>query len=63
MLNLSFNIKIIQNPLQRHYYRDETIMPFEKKLIKGTDAIKNQVFCGNHQNNCKRQYGSDCIVL
>ena len=60
MLNFSFNINNIQNPLQRHYRRDQTILSFEQNLIEDTDEIK--VFRENTQNNCKRQYESDCIV-
>ena len=63
MLNLSLNINNIQNPLQRHYHRDQTILPFEENLKEDTDEVKKKVFHDNHQNNCKRQCGSDCIVL
>ena len=63
MLNLSFSINNIQNPLQRHYGRDQTILSFEQNLTEDTDEIKKKVFCENHQNICKRQYGSPCIDL
>ena len=48
MLKVSFSINNIQNTLQRQYHRSQT----EKK-----------VFYENHQNNYKRQYGSNYIVL
>ena len=44
MLKLSFNIKNIQNHLQRHYCRGETTLPFEQNLIEDTDEIKKKVF-------------------
>ena len=65
MLKLSFLIKNIQNPLQKHYCRGQTVLSFEQNLIEdteGTDETKKKVR-ENHQNNCKRQYGSNCIVL
>ena len=62
MLNFSFNINNIQDPLQGHYRRDQSMLSFEQNLID-TDEIKKKVFSDNHQNNYKRQYGSDCIVI
>ena len=62
MSKLSFNIKNIQNPLLRHYCRGQTIFSFEQNLIEDTDETKKKVR-ENHQNNCKRQYGSNFIVL
>ena len=59
MLYLSFNTNNIQNPLQRHYYRDQTTLSFAQNLIEDTDEIKKKDFSENHQNNCKRQYGSE----
>ena len=59
MLNLSFNTNNIQNPLQRRYYRDQTTLSFAQNLIEDTDEIKKKDFSENHQNNCKRQYGSE----
>ena len=44
MLKLSFNIKNIQNPLQRHYCRGQTVLSFEQNLIEDTDEIKKKVF-------------------
>ena len=44
MLKLSFNIKNIQDPLQRHYCRCQTILSFEQNLIEDTDQIKKKVF-------------------
>ena len=44
MLKLSFNIKNIQDPLQRHYCRGQTILSFEQNLIEDTDQIKKKVF-------------------
>ena len=49
VLKLSFNIKNIRNPLQRHYCRGQTILSFEQNLMEDTDEIK--------------RYGSNCIVL
>ena len=57
MLNLSFNINNIQNPLQRHYRRDQTILSFEEILIEDTDKGKKIFFRENHQNNCNEHYG------
>ena len=57
MLNLSFNINNIQNPLQRHYRRDQTILSFEQTLIEDTDKGKKIFFRENRQNNCKEHYG------
>ena len=45
MLKLSFSIKNIQNPLERHYYRGQTVLSFEQNLIEAdTDEIKKKVF-------------------
>ena len=44
MSKLSFNIKNIQNSLQRHYCRGQTILSFEQNLIEDIDEIKNKVF-------------------
>ena len=44
MLKLSFNFKNIQNPLQRHYFRGQTVLPFEQNLIEDTDEIKTKIF-------------------
>ena len=63
MLKVSFSIKNIQNTLQRHYHRGQTILPLEQNVLEDRDEIKKKVFCENHQNNYKRQYGSNCIVL
>ena len=43
MLKLSFNIKNIQNPIQRHYYGGQTVLSFEQNLIEDTDEIKEKV--------------------
>ena len=51
MLTLSFSTNNIQNPLQRHYRRGQTILPFEQNLIEDTHEIKAKVFRENHQNN------------
>ena len=37
MLKLSFNVKNIQNLLQRHYCRGQTVLSFEQNLIEETD--------------------------
>ena len=44
MLKLSFNIKNIQNPLQRHLRGGQTILSFEPNLIEDTYKIKKKVF-------------------
>ena len=44
MLKSCFDIKNIQNPLQRHYFRGQTILSFEQNLTEDTDEIKKQVF-------------------
>ena len=44
MLKLTFNIKNTQNPLQRHYYRGQTVSYFEQNLTEDTDEIKKKVF-------------------
>ena len=54
MLKLSFSIKNIQNPLQRHYCRGQTVLSFEQNLIEDTDETIKKVR-ENHQNKCKRQ--------
>ena len=43
MLKLSFNIKNIQNLLQRHYCSGQTVLSFETNLIEVTDEIKKKV--------------------
>ena len=63
MLKVSFSIKNIQNTLQGHYHRGQTILPLEQNVLEDRDEIKKKVFCENHKNNYKRQYGSNCIVL
>ena len=65
MLKVSFSIKNIQNTLQRHYRRGQTVLPLEKNVFEDRDEIKNKVLQENHQNNYKIQYGSIqyCIVL
>ena len=40
MLKLNSNIKNIQNPLQRHYGRGQTMLSFEQNLIEDIDEIK-----------------------
>ena len=62
MLKLSFTIKNIQNPLQRHYCRGQTVLSFEQNLIEDRWNQKES-FRENNQNNCKRQYRSNCIVF
>ena len=37
LLKLNFDIKNIQNPLQRHYCRGQTILSFEQNLVEYTD--------------------------
>ena len=59
----SFSIKNIQNPLQRHYRKGQTVLPFEQNVLEDTDKIKKKIFRENHQKNYKRQYGSNCAVL
>ena len=44
MLKLSFSIKNIQNPFQRHYCRGQTILSFEQNLIQDTDEIRKKLF-------------------
>ena len=44
MLKLSFNIKNIQNPRQRHYCRGQNVLSFEQNLIEYTSEIKKKVF-------------------
>ena len=63
MLKVSFSIKNIQNTLQGHYHEGQTILPLEQNVLEDRDEIKKKVFCENHKNNYKRQYGSNCIVL
>ena len=43
LLKLNFDIKNIQNPLQKHYCRGQTILSFEQNLIEYTDEIKKKV--------------------
>ena len=65
MLKVSFSIKNIQNTLQRHYRRGQTVLPLEKNVLEDRGEIKNKVLQENHQNNYKIQYGfiQYCIVL
>ena len=44
MLKLCFNIKNIQNPLQKHYCSDQTVLSFEQNLIEDANEIKKKVF-------------------
>ena len=44
MLKLSFSINNIQNPLQRHYRRGQTVPSFEQNVLEDTDEIKKKVF-------------------
>ena len=57
MLKVSFNINNIQNTLQRHYRRVQTVLRLEQNVLEDRDEIKKKVFRENHQNNYKRQYG------
>ena len=59
MLKVSFSINNIQSTLQRDYRRAQTILPLEQNVSVDSD----EVFRENQQNNYKRQYGSNCIVL
>ena len=59
MLKLSFNFKNIQNPLQRHYYRGQTVLSFEQNLIEDEIKIKiivkdnmGQTVLSFNQTNC-----------
>ena len=63
MLKVSFSINNIQSTLQRDYRRAQTILPLEQNVSVDSDEIKKKVFRENQQNNYKRQYGSNCIVL
>ena len=63
MLKVSFSISNIQSTLQRDYRRAQTILPLEQNVSVDSDEIKKKVFRENQQNNYKRQYGSNCIVL
>ena len=63
MLKVSFSINNIQSTLQRDYRRVQTILPLEQNVSVDSDEIKKKVFRENQQNNYKRQYGSNCIVL
>ena len=58
MLKVSFNINNIQNTMQRHYRRVQTVLRLEQNVLEDRDEIKKKVFRENHQNNYKRQYGS-----
>ena len=62
MLKLSFNVKNIQNSLQRHYCRGQIIL-FWIKFYRRHRWNQKQSSCENNQNNRKRQYGSNRIVL
>ena len=57
MLKVSFNINNIQNTLQRHYRRVQTVLRLEQNVLEDRDEIKKKVFRENHQNTYKRQYG------
>ena len=57
MLKVSFNINNIQNTMQRHYRRVQTVLRLEQNVLEDRDEIKKKVFRENHQNNYKRQYG------
>ena len=57
MLKVSFNINNIQNAMQRHYCRVQTVLRLEQNVLEDRDEIKKKVFRENHQNNYKRQYG------
>ena len=57
MLKVSFNINNIQNAMQRHYRRVQTVLRLEQNVLEDRDEIKKKVFRENHQNNYKRQYG------
>ena len=63
MLKVSFSINNIQSTLQRDYRRAQTILPLEQNVSVDSDEIKKKVFRENQQNNYKRQYRSNCIVL
>ena len=63
MLKVSFNINNIQNTLQRHYRRVQTVLRLEQNVLEDRDEIKKKVFRENHQNNYKRQYGFFSIKL
>ena len=39
MLKLSFSVKSIQNPLQRHYCRGQTKLPFEQMVHMGQTVL------------------------
>ena len=57
MLKVSFNINNIQNTMQRHCRRVQTVLRLEQNVLEDRDEIKKKVFRENHQNNYKRQYG------
>ena len=57
MLKVSFNINNIQNTMQRHYRRVQTVLRLEQNVLEDRGEIKKKVFRENHQNNYKRQYG------
>ena len=63
MVKIKFHITSIQNPFQSHYLRGQIVLSFEQNVVEDTDEINNKVFRKNHQNNYKRQYGLNCIVL
>ena len=55
MLKVSFNINNIQNTMQRHYRRVQTVLRLEQNVLEDRDEIKKKVFRENHQNTYKRQ--------
>ena len=62
MLKVSFSISNNQSTLQRHYHRGQTVLSSEQNVLEDRDEIKIKVFWEIHQNNYKRQYGSNRIV-
>ena len=51
MFKISFSISNIQNTLQRHYRRGQTVLSLEQNVLGDRDEIKKKVFRENHQNN------------
>ena len=51
MFKISFSINNIQNTLQRHYCRGQTVLSLEQNVLEDRDEIKKKVFRENHQNN------------
>ena len=59
LLKLNFDIKNIQNPLQRHYCRGQTILSFEQNLVEYTD----ESFVKTIKTVVKYKMGQTVIVV